>query len=58
MHYSPRSLLEDIASLPNSIALVVTHMKPGCENLILQELRRGVADRPLYALKRGDRLVF
>ena len=58
MHYSPRSLLEDIASLPNSIALLVTHMKPGCENLILQELRKGVADRPLDALKRGDRLVF
>jgi 3',5'-cyclic-nucleotide phosphodiesterase len=58
MHYSPRSLLEDIASLPSSIALLVTHMKPGYEQLILQELRKGVADRPLDALKRGDRLVF
>ena len=58
MHYSPRSLLEDIASLPGSIGLLVTHMKPGGESLILQELRRGIADRPLRALKRGDRLVF
>jgi len=38
--------------------LLVTHMKPGYEQLILQELRKGVADRPLDALKRGDRLVF
>ena len=58
MHYSPRSLLEDIASLPSSMALLVTHMKPSFEDLIMEELRRGVADRPLHALKRGDRLAF
>lgn len=56
-HYHPRALLADAAVVPDSIEFLVTHLKPGCEALILDELRAGSA-RQFHALKRGDRFTF
>lgn len=54
LHFCPRSLLADIKSVPLSIDFLIYHLKPGHEDLIMQELRAEGSGRGFTALKCGD----
>lgn len=58
MHFCPQSLLADIHAMPHSIEFLIYHLKPGQEDLIMDELRAAAGDRPFRALKCGDVFVF
>lgn len=58
MHFCPKSLAEDIGALPHSIEFLIYHLKPGQEDLIMDELKAAVGDRPFRALKCGDTFSF
>ena len=57
-HFCPRSLLADIGSVPQSVELLIYHLKPGHEDVIMQELRSEGGAREFSALKCGDVFVF
>lgn len=54
MHFCPRSLLADIRSVAHSVEFLIYHLKPGHEDLIMQELRSESGGREFKALKCGD----
>ncbi|HZW12011.1 MAG TPA: 3',5'-cyclic-nucleotide phosphodiesterase [Noviherbaspirillum sp.] len=54
LHFCPRTLLADIASVPQSVEFLIYHLKAGHEDLIMQELREGGGTRAFRALKCGD----
>ncbi|WP_292932125.1 3',5'-cyclic-nucleotide phosphodiesterase [Noviherbaspirillum sp.] len=58
LHFCPRSLLADIQSVPLSVEFLIYHLKPGHEDLIMQELRSEGGARGFKALKCGDTFVF
>ena len=58
MHFCPQSLLADIAAMPHSIEFLIYHLKPGQEDIIMDELKAAAGDRPLRALARGDTFTF
>lgn len=58
MHFCPQSLLEDIGAIPQSVEFLIYHLKPGQEDLIMDELRTSAGDRPFRALKCGDTFSF
>lgn len=58
MHFCPRSLLADIASVPPSVEFLIYHLKPGHEELIMRELRAEGGTREFKALQCGDVFVF
>jgi glyoxylase-like metal-dependent hydrolase (beta-lactamase superfamily II) len=58
MHFCPQSLLNDIHAMPHSIEFLIYHLKPGQEDLIMEELRVAAGDRPFKALKCGDVFIF
>jgi glyoxylase-like metal-dependent hydrolase (beta-lactamase superfamily II) len=58
MHFCPRSLLDDIAGMPHSIEFLIYHLKPGQEDLIMDELCAGSDGRAFRALKSGDVFEF
>lgn len=53
-HFCPRSLLADIASMPAAVEFLIYHLKPGHEDLIMQELKDEGGAREFKALKCGD----
>jgi glyoxylase-like metal-dependent hydrolase (beta-lactamase superfamily II) len=53
-HFCPRSLLADIAAMPLSVEFLIYHLKPGHEDLIMQELKDEGGTREFKALKCGD----
>lgn len=57
-HYCPQSLLADIRSMPDSADFLIYHLKPGQEDMIMQELRINGKARSFEALKCGDSFVF
>lgn len=57
-HFCPRSLLADIAAVPDSVEFLIYHLKPGHEDLIMDELRSGGGAREFRALKCGDVFAF
>lgn len=58
MHFCPQALLDDIAAMPHSVEFLIYHLKPGQEDLIMDELKAAAGERPLRALKRGDTFTF
>lgn len=58
MHFCPQSLLQDITCMPHSIDFLIYHLKPGQEDLIMNELMTVAAGRTFKALKCGDVFVF
>ncbi|MGH8806607.1 MAG: 3',5'-cyclic-nucleotide phosphodiesterase [Noviherbaspirillum sp.] len=58
MHFCPRSLIEDIRSVPQVIEFLIYHLKPGQEELIMRELAAEGGGRQFRALKCGDTFVF
>ena len=58
MHFCPRSLIEDIRTMPDSVEFLIYHLKPGQEDQIMHELHAGGGMRVFRALKCGDRFNF
>ncbi|HEY8609145.1 MAG TPA: 3',5'-cyclic-nucleotide phosphodiesterase [Noviherbaspirillum sp.] len=58
LHFCPASLLEDIRSLPDAVEVLIYHLKPGHEELIMRELRQHSGPRGFTALRRGDTFEF
>jgi 3',5'-cyclic-nucleotide phosphodiesterase len=57
-HYCPSTLLADIGNVPAAVRFLVTHLKPGSEEDILDELRANGVGRAFSALRSGDRFTF
>lgn len=57
-HFCPRSLLADVARMPTSLEFLIYHLKPGQEDLIMEELKTGGGPHTFKALKCGDVFVF
>lgn len=57
-HFCPQSLLADIDAMSHSIEFLIYHLKPGQEDLIMEELHAGAGERTFKALKSGDVFVF
>jgi 3',5'-cyclic-nucleotide phosphodiesterase len=57
-HFCPRSLIEDVKTMPNSTDFLIYHLKPGQEEAIMQELQRDAGDRRFVALSCGDAFEF
>ena len=57
-HFCPRSLIEDVKTMPLSTDFLIYHLKPGQEEAIMQELKRDAGDRRFEALSCGDSFEF
>jgi 3',5'-cyclic-nucleotide phosphodiesterase len=57
-HFCPQSLIDDIQTMPHSTDFLIYHLKPGQEEVIMQELRTDARGRSFEALKCGDHFVF
>jgi 3',5'-cyclic-nucleotide phosphodiesterase len=57
-HFCPRTLLADIQAMPHSVEFLIYHLKPGQEDVIMQELQSGAAGRAIRALRAGEVLQF
>lgn len=53
-HYCPATLVEDLARLEYRPRLLVTHLKPGHEDEIMQQLAAGLPDHELHRLQGGE----
>lgn len=58
MHFCPRSLIADIRSVAHSVEFLIYHLKPGQEDLIMQELHAEGGGRPFRALACGEIFQF
>lgn len=56
-HYCPQLLAEDLRKLRHQPHVYLTHAKPGEEEMIFEECRQLIEDRPLSHLSGGDRLT-
>ena len=54
MHFCPRSLLADIGTVADTVEFLIYHLKPGHEDLIMEELQLAGSMREFTALKCGD----
>lgn len=52
-HYCPRTFAQDLAKLDHNPAIWLTAMKPGEEELIMQEVRAELPDRQVRRLESG-----
>jgi 3',5'-cyclic-nucleotide phosphodiesterase len=57
-HYCPQSLLDDIKGMPPAVDFLIYHLKPGQEDMIMQELQGAANGRSFEALKCGDQFIF
>jgi len=53
-HHWPQSLAAELQGLRGTPAIWITHLKPGDEEAILDELRAAIPDRALRALQAGQ----
>lgn len=58
MHFCPRSLINDIGAVAHSIEFLIYHLKPGQEDLIMQELSAEGGGRHFRALACGEIFEF
>jgi len=52
-HYCPSLLAADLVKLQHRPEVHITHLKPGAEDLIMQECRDAISDRTLHQLYSG-----
>ena len=52
-HYCPRTFAQDLAKLEHNPAIWLTAMKPGEEELIMEEVRAELPDRHVSRLESG-----
>jgi ribonuclease BN (tRNA processing enzyme) len=53
-HYCPSSLASDLKKLQHNPDIWITHLKPGAENEIFEEIRAAAPDRRLHRLVGGE----
>lgn len=53
-HYCPQTLAEDLAKLRHRPPLYITHLKPGDEAVIFEQLREALRDYPVHRLTGGE----
>ena len=53
-HYCPKTLAADIGKLKHDPDIWITHLKPGAEDEIFQEVLEAIPDRRLHRLKGGE----
>lgn len=53
-HYCPQSLATDLGKLDYRPRIMVTHLKPGQEDVIMQELAAALPDHELHRLQDGE----
>lgn len=58
MHFCPRSLIDDIRAVGNTVEFLIYHLKPGQEDLIMGELGSAGSDHAFKAVTHGDVFVF
>lgn len=58
MHFCPQSLIQDIRDVAQSVEFLIYHLKPGLEDVIMQELRADGGARSFKALAREDVFQF
>jgi ribonuclease BN (tRNA processing enzyme) len=54
-HYCPQLLADDLKKLRHSPRLYLTHLKPGSEDIILQQCRSHIHGLPVHRLCGGER---
>lgn len=52
-HYCPDTLARDLKKLEHDVPLWITHLKPGGEDVIMDELQAAITDRKLHRLDSG-----
>lgn len=56
-HYCPQLLAADLQKLRHNPKIYLSHAKPGEEDMIYQECRQLITERPLHHLTGGERLA-
>jgi ribonuclease BN (tRNA processing enzyme) len=56
-HYCPQLLAADLQKLRHNPQIYLSHAKPGEEEMIYEECRQLISDRPLHHLTGGERLA-
>ena len=53
-HYCPQLLAADLQKLKHRPKVCITHLKPGCEQEIMQQCREAMPERDVQQLRDGD----
>lgn len=53
-HYCPQTLAEDLSKLRHRPPIYITHLKPGDEAVIFEQLCEALADYPVHRLTGGE----
>ena len=53
-HYCPETLAEDLAKLKHDPDIYITHLKPGSEDMIFEEIMAALPKRRVHRLKGGE----
>ncbi len=53
-HYCPRLLAEDLPKLKHKAKVCISHLKPGCEQEIIEQCKTAMPDWDIHQLKSGD----
>lgn len=53
-HYCPQLLAQDLPKLEHKCKVCISHLKPGCESLIMQQCKTALPDWDIQQLKGGD----
>ncbi len=53
-HYCPKLLAEDLPKLKHKARVYISHLKPGCEQEIIEQCQTALPDWDIHQLKCGD----
>ena len=53
-HYCPQLLAQDLPKLKHKTKVCISHLKPGCEQEIIQQCKTALVDWDIHQLKSGD----
>ena len=53
-HYCPQLLAQDLAKLKHKTKVCISHLKPGCEQEIIEQCKAALPDWDIHQLKSGD----
>ncbi|MBT8140855.1 MAG: 3',5'-cyclic-nucleotide phosphodiesterase [Gammaproteobacteria bacterium] len=53
-HYCPKTLAQDLHKLDHDCDIFITHLKPGSEELIMQQLQDQIEDRNVFRLMGNE----
>lgn len=53
-HYCPKLLAQDLIKLKHKTRVCISHLKPGCEQVIIEQCKAALSGWDIYPLKNGD----